>query len=273
MNDRILIFGKGFIGEKIYQALGCMVSEKQINSFRDIESQILRSKPKIIINCIGHIGKRNTDDCELDKDKTLFSNSYIPVLMAEAAIRNKIKLVHISSGCIYQSNYAKEGPITETKVPDFFDLYYSRSKIYAERALDALSKRYDILIPRIRISLDNRPHPRNILTKLIRYQKAINISNSITYIPDFIQALKHLIKINARGVYNVVNKGGLRYPRLLEIYQKYVPDFKYEVIGFRELKLVRTNLVLSTRKLEKTGFKVRDINKVLEECVKAYVKY
>jgi hypothetical protein len=89
--------------------------------------------------------------------------------------------------------------------------------------------------------------------------------------PDFINALSHLIKINAKGIYNVVNKNPLIYSELLEAYKKYVPDFKYEVIDFKKMNSVRTNLILSTEKLENTGFKVRDIHEVLEECVKGYI--
>jgi hypothetical protein len=121
--------------------------------------------------------------------------------------------------------------------------------------------------------LDNRPHPRNILTKLINYKKVIELANSVTYIPDFIKALKHLLKIDAKGIYNVVNKGGLIYSELLSVYKKYVPSFEYEVISHKKLNLVRTNLLLSTAKLTKTGFKVRPIKEVYEECVKEYLKY
>ncbi len=71
------------------------------------------------------------------------------------------------------------------------------------------------------------PHPRNILTKLIKYKTIIDIPNSITYIPDFIKALEHLLKINAKGIFNLTNKGGLRYPALMDVYKKFVPDFEY----------------------------------------------
>ncbi|MCX5704368.1 MAG: hypothetical protein NT066_07780, partial [Candidatus Omnitrophica bacterium] len=107
----------------------------------------------------------------------------------------------------------------------------------------------------------------------INYKKVIDIPNSITFIPDFIKALKHLIESNRKGLFNIVNKGGLRYPELLDVYKKYAPNFQYEVIDFEKLNLVRSNLILSTEKLEKTGFKVRDIHEVLEECVKNYLKY
>jgi len=81
-----------------------------------------------------------------------------------------------------------------------------------------------------------------------------------------------LIKINACGIYNIVNKGALRYPALMDMYHRYKPSFKYTVIDPGSLGLVRTNLLMSTAKLEKSGFKVRNINTVLEECLKEYLK-
>jgi nucleoside-diphosphate-sugar epimerase len=180
--------------------------------------------------------------------------------------------VHISSGCIFNYDYEKNKPIKESSQDYFFKLFYSRSKIYSERPLEALARDYNILIARIRIPLLNARHPKNVLDKLIRYKKVIDIANSVTYIPDFIRAIKHLIRIDARGAYNVVNKGGLRYPKLMGVYQKYVPSFKFKIVSVKSLGLERTNLILSVSKLEKTGFKVRNINSVLEECVKEYLK-
>jgi dTDP-4-dehydrorhamnose reductase len=272
MKNKILILGKGFIGEKIREELGGEISDKIILSFCDAQSEIEKYKPDVIINCIGITGARNVDDCELEIDTTLTANTFVPVMLAEVALRNNIKLVHISSGCIYHFDYNKQKPIPEEEKPDFFELFYSRSKIYSERALDALSKKYNILIARIRIPLDNKPHKKNILTKLINYGQVIDIPNSITYIPDFLKALKHLIKIDAKGIYNVVNKHGLRYPDLMDAYKKYVPGFEYKIIDPKKLGLVRTNLVLSVKKLEKTGFRVRPIQDVLEECIREYVK-
>ena len=272
MPKKILILGKGFIGERLQKEFNCRIDGSMINCFSDAEKLIRRYKPEIIINCIGITGKRNVDDCELEKDATLLANSFVPIILAEVALRHNIKLVHISSGCIFNFNYKKDKAIREDCQNYFFELFYSRSKIYAERALEDLVRDYNILITRIRIPLLNARHPKNVLDKLIKYEKVIDIPNSVTYIPDFIRAMKYLIRIDARGVYNVVNKGGLRYPKLMQIYQKYVPAFKFKKIALKKLGLVRTNLLLSTNKLEKSGFKVRNINSVLEECVKEYLK-
>jgi len=272
INKKVLILGKGFIGERLQKELNCQITGAFIKSYQDAQGIVKQYQPKVIINCIGMTGKNNVDDCELDIDGVLLGNSFIPVILAEVALRNNIKLVHISSGCIFNYDYKKNKPIREDSEDYFFKLFYSRSKIYAEKPLEVLARDYNILIARIRIPLLNAKHPKNVLDKLLKYKKVIDIPNSVTYIPDFVKAIKHLIKIDARGVYNLVNKGGLRYPDLMKIYQKYVPVFKLQTITLNKLGLVRTNLLLSTSKLEKSGFKVRNINSVLDECVKEYLK-
>ena len=272
MNKNILILGKGFIGQRLQKELDCRIDGAMINCFSDAQKLVKKYNPKIIVNCIGITGRHNVDDCELDKDATLLANSFVPIMLAEVALRNNIKLVHIASSCIFNFNYKTDPPLKEDCQDYFFKLFHSRSKIYSDRALEALAKEYNILIARIRIPLLDAKHPKNVLDKLLKYNQVIDIPNSVTYIPDFVKAIKHLIKIDARGVYNVVNKGGLRYPDLMKVYQKYVPAFKLQTITLNKLDLVRTNLLLSTSKLEKSGFKVRNINSVLEECVKEYLK-
>lgn len=275
MNSKILILGGGYIGQKLKVALKADLIAIRIKSYNDVEKIIKKHHPSVIVNCIGHTGKRNVDDCELVPDKTLSANTFVPILLAEAAFRHKIKLVHISSGCIFHYDYKKHNAIREERVPDYFDLFYSRTKIYTEYVLMQLAQRKDtnILITRIRVPLDSQPHPKNLLTKLIKYQKIIDAPNSVTYIPDYIEALKHLIKIDARGIYNTVAKNPLLYPDLMKAYKKLRPDFKYTVIPLKKLKLTRTSLVMSTNKLEKTGFKVRLIKDIIKECVNQYVKY
>lgn len=270
--SEILILGNGYIAQRIQKEWGCRIYDKKILCYQDLVDVMKTHKPHILINCVGYVGENNVDDCEKDIEKCLQANTFLPIWLGEIAFRNPVKVVHISSGCMFHYDYERQHPITEELPPDYYKLFYSRTKIYSESVLNPLSLRCNILIVRIRIPLDIYPHPRNILTKLIKYQKVIDIPNSITYIPDFIKALKHLLEIDARGVFNAVSKGGLRYPKLLDIYCKHVPDFKYAVMPLTDLKLDRTNLLLSVRKLEKTAFKVRKIDQILEECVGKYTR-
>lgn len=272
MNKKILVLGNGFLGGRLAEEAGLEISSRRINSLADAEDEIEARAPDILINCIGYTGERNVDDCEKNLEKTFSANVFVPLMLAEAASRRGVKLVHISSGCIYKYDYGCP-PIPESSPPDFFGLAYSRSKIYAEQALKRVSDEFDILILRIRIPLDDRPHPKNLLTKLLKYGRVIDVPNSVTYVPHFIKAVMHLLDINANGIFNVVNKGALRYPRLMDEYAKHVPDFGYETIGYADLELVRTNIILATEKLERSGLEVVNINGVLEKCVKNYLRY
>jgi len=269
---RILIFGNGYIGKRLAEGLNCNLSERRIYQTKDILEEVKKYKANIIINCIGYVGYDNVGDCETLQRKTLITNCTVPLMFAEAAVRTGVKVVHISSGCMYEYNYKKNKPIQESKKPDYFKLYYSRTKIYSEGALSTLIPDYNILITRIRIPLDDRPSRKNILDKLIKYKKVIDIPNSITYIPDFIEMVKHLIKVNARGIYNTVNKGKLYYKDLLDEYKCHKYDFDYKLIKLRQLKLNRTTMIMSTKKLENTGFKVRHIKDVITECVENYIE-
>jgi 3,5-epimerase/4-reductase len=255
-----LIFGEGFIGSRLQKAYQCNMSTERISNISDALAEVYKYDTRVIINCIGYTGLRNVDDCETEPMRTINSNVTVPIILAEAAFRAGIKFVHISSGCIYHYNYAKDSPITEEQEPNFFDLLYSRTKIYAEKAISPL----DPLIVRIRIPVDDRPHPRNIITKLLSFSRILDLPNSVTYIPDFIHTLRRLIKYNYTGIFNVVNEGGLRYPDILDMF-----GVRYEKITMKDFPTPRTNLLMSVDKLKRID-RVRNINDVLEECVNSY---
>jgi 3,5-epimerase/4-reductase len=261
---KILIIGNGWIGNRLKDHFKADILNERVTNLNNLDKAISERKPEVLINCIAH-----TDLNGRDKEATLFSNSFVPLLAAEVCIKYKIRLVHLSSGCLFTTT---NWPITEEYLPNFFDLPYTRSKIYSESALSSMAKEFGFLILRIRLPLDNKPHPRNILTKLIKYKKVIDEPNSITYIPDFMNAIDYLLKDYRTGVYNVVNDGVLRYPHLLEVYKQFKPDFKYEVIKIENLGVNRPSLILSNEKLcLESKWTARNINSVLEECVEDYI--
>lgn len=267
---KALIIGNGWIGEKVCSALDGRLVRTEIHGIKDLLAWIDVSGTDVLVNCVGHTGGPNVDYCENDIDRTLMANSVMPMMAAEAAIRTRVKLVHLSSGCIYDNH---GWPYREEDPPNFFDLYYSRSKIYSELALSAVEARYGFLILRLRVPLDNKPHPKNILTKLVGYQKVIDEPQSVTYLPDFLEAMKTLIRQDTHGVFNVVNNGVLRYPALMEAYKKHHPEFEYSLTTLGGLGIKRTNVILDTRNIDAClPAPMRNINKILDECASEYVK-
>ena len=69
MKYKVLVLGKGYMGEKIAKELDCGICVKRVLSLKDAQDIVDEHKPNVIINCIGHTGARNVDDCEIDKDK------------------------------------------------------------------------------------------------------------------------------------------------------------------------------------------------------------
>ena len=102
---RYLIFGNGYLGNRFANFLqDSTISCSRVNTIDDIFTQIEEHNPKIVINAIGKTGRPNIDWCEKHKDETFFSNVTIPSLMAEVCEETDTYMVHIGSGCVYETN-------------------------------------------------------------------------------------------------------------------------------------------------------------------------
>jgi len=268
--NRITVFGNGYIGSQIAKHLECDVVDTKIKSYKDMEKAFDGKKPDVIINAIGVTGTPNVDACEKDVDGTLLANSFVPIILAEYCHRNGIKFVHISSGCIFHHNYTKDEPIKDDDYPDYFDLFYSRTKIYSEMAIRQMCKENNWLILRIRIPLDTSNSKKNLMSKLLSFKTVIEIENSVTFIPDFLDAVEWLIEENHSGIYNVVH-GPLRYSELLKKYREKTGR-EFDMIPKSNLKTPRTNLVMSSEELENTGFIMLDKGAVISKAVNGHIE-
>lgn len=272
---KYLIFGNGFIGNRFGNFLqGSVIVDKRINTIGDIFLQIEKYNPEIIINCIGKTGKPNIDWCEGHKDETFFSNVTIPTMIAEVCKDTDIYMVHMGSGCIYETNRCSGMGFSENDKHNFKGSFYSRTKIFAE---NILSEYDNILQLRIRMPIDNIPSPRNLINKLIGYKQVINVPNSITYIPDFIAIAKKLMDIHETGIFNVTNTGAITHKEILEMYKNIV-DPSYEVPEFIPIEKLdtvarRSNCILYNTRLEGKGIKMRHVLDAVEVCMKDYAKY
>jgi dTDP-4-dehydrorhamnose reductase len=256
---KILLFGRhGYIGSKVQEYFKCGFGCARSN----FTQHIYDTKPDVVINATGYTGKTNVDDCEDNIALTVEANVGKPIAMAEASQKVGAKFIHISSGCIFEG-YNKEW--TEDDKPNFKDLIYTRTKIACDEYLQQMS---NTLILRIRLPLDHEPHRKNILTKVLKFKDVHATPNSVTYLPDFMGMIKHLIYIDAYGIFNCVQRGALTFKWLLEVYgsesQKLAP--------YSELKQKRSNIIMSTKKLESTGYGVMPIQHVLLECCANYKK-
>lgn len=266
---KIVVFGgSGFIGshlKTLYPDAVCPSGDIADPVF--VREVLDHEKPDVVINAAGKTGKPNVDWCEDHKEETLRANVTGPLVLLDETQKRGIYLVHIGSGCIYDGDGGRGG-FDEDDPPNFTGSFYSLTKAMSDQLLEP----FPVLQLRLRMPFDRAPSPRNLISKLIKYKKVLDAENSLTYIPDFFTVLEGLIKKRATGIYNVVNPGTMSPYRIMEMYTKTVdPSHTFERIAVKDLpgvvKAPRSNCVLSTKKLEAAGFKLRPVEEAVTEAL------
>lgn len=273
---KFLIFGNGYIGNKFLESLKgqAVIDPADIANIDQVQAAIEKYNPEVIINTAGKTGKPNVDWCEDHKPETLYSNVTGPLILAKATADKKIKLVHIGSGCIYQGGPEKEYSETDIANPKTIPSFYSRTKAWSEEMLSY----FPVLQVRLRMPVDDQPQPRNLLWKISHYEKVMDkVPNSISVIPDFIDATLKLIQKDKTGIYNLVNPGSITHGEILKMYKEIVdPKHSYEPITLEQLNKItkagRSNCILSAKKLEKEGIIMPEIHERMREILGEYKK-
>ena len=269
---KYLILGNGYLGNKFNRFLeDSILSQSRINSVEDVKKEIELHEPEFVINCIGKTGTPNVDWCEDHKIETLQGNVLVPTYIAIACKELGKKMVHLGSGCIYEGDNDGSG-FKEGDTPNFEGSYYSRTKLISEKILSD----FEVLIVRLRMPIDGHPGPRNLLTKLLKYNQIVNIPNSITIIDDLLNITKQLMDKNQTSIFNVVNKNPITHKELLKIYEEISnKKLDYELIDERTLdqitKAKRSNCVLSIEKLEQLKIDVPETKEAVKKCIIKYI--
>lgn len=275
MKEKILIFGrKGWLAKRFNEFFpNSEISDVDITDSKAVRIELRKSWPDVVINTAGRTGRPNIDWCEEHKKETATSNIVGPLILAEACREQSIYWVHLGSGCIFQGNGSNGEGFKENDEPDP-PSFYSWTKYWG----DSVSKNSPVLILRLRMPVDNRPHSRNLIDKLAGYGYVIDSQNSITIIPDLLEVAKQLIEKRRLGIYHVVNPGTISPAEIMELYKKEVNPKrkKFMVIsneqlhGFTLVKARRSNCTLNTDKLQREGIKLKPIKERITELLREY---
>lgn len=239
-------------------------------------------KNSTIINCAGYIGRPNVDACELNKADTIMGNVIFPTNLANFCTNNHSTLVQISSGCIY-NGYEKH--FSETDKPNFTfnnGSFYSGTKALCEKMILKHNPRSYIF--RLRIPFDEHQSPRNYLTKLLTYDRLIDVQNSLSHRGDFAKYCIDLLECEApHGIYNVTNKGSITTLEVVNLIKYHLKDsLKLKMPNKKfsffenydkfssEIKTPRSNCILDTSKLEDI-IKIRTVREALQDSLSQYI--
>lgn len=257
-----LIFGSktGWIGQKILkhvqeQGHTGIAAKSRLENRQDIEQEITDAKPDFIINAAGLTGRPNVDWCEDHKPSTIRANIIGALNLADIAYINHIHITNIGTGCIYEYDF--EHPIhsqkgfKENDLPNFNGSFYSETKIMLEKLLLCYP---NVLNLRLRMPISSDLHPRNFITKITKYQKVVNVPNSMSILDDLLPLIPIMAIRNLTGAYNFVNPGTISHNEILDLYKQYIDKkFTYTNFSIKEqnqvLKAKRSNNELDATKL------------------------
>jgi 3,5-epimerase/4-reductase len=276
---KILLTGaRGYLGTRFLQRYpNALTPALDIADQAAVRAALDTLKPDAVINCAGKTGVPNVDWCEDHKEETVRANVTGPLILLEECLKRGIHLTHISSGCIYTGTEAE--PFTEDDPPNFLGSFYSRTKAWTDQILKDFpaggpDQRGGVLVLRLRMPFDGTDSPRSLITKLRKYARVLDARNSITHIPDFLDAAQALIAKKKTGIYNVVNPGAISPYEVMEMYKRIVdPAHTFEKLRLEDLgevvKAGRSNCVLSVTKLKKEGIELPDVKTALKTSLTA----
>jgi len=279
--EKFLIFGgkTGWIGKKLVeiiqnQGYKAIAASSRLENRESILAEIEREKPDCIINAAGVTGRPNVDWCEDNKQETLRANILGALNLADCAYLRDIYTINIGTGCIYEYDrehkmYSGKG-FTEEDEPNFDGSFYSWSKIMLDKLLQCYP---NVLNLRLRMPISDDLHHRSLVTKITKYEKVINIPNSMSVLYDLLPLIPKMAERGLTGNYNFVNPGAISHNEILDLYTKYVdPSFTYKNFTVEEqdkiLKARRSNNELDASKLLKEFPNILSIKDSMEKVFK-----
>jgi dTDP-4-dehydrorhamnose reductase len=258
---KVLIYGStGWIGGQLVKMLKeknitIIESKVRLENYTNISSELDNIKPTHVLLAAGLTGTPNIDWCEDNKEYVTSVNVIGTSVLGDECRKRGIHLTYLGTGCIYEydENHTIENEIgfKEEDIPNFSKSFYSKTKIITENILKLMN---NVLILRIRMPLSDDLHPRNFITKIIKYSKVINIPNSMTVLNDLLPVVIDMLINKKIGIYNFTNPGLISHNEILTLYKKYIdPEFQWQNFDLNEFSTVtkagRSNNCLDSSKL------------------------
>mmetsp|Transcript_19511 Transcript_19511/g.28258 ORF Transcript_19511/g.28258 Transcript_19511/m.28258 type:complete len:313 (+) Transcript_19511:67-1005(+) len=280
---RVLIFGgkTGWIGGlmadlvKKEDGIECFLAESRIENRADVEAELDKVKPSHVLMSAGITGRPNIDWCEDHKPETIRTNVIGTLNVADLCNMKNIHCTIYATGCIfkYDDEHALGSGVgfTEESFPNFAESFYSETKGYMEQMLKCYPK---CMILRVRMPISDDLIHRNFVTKIVKYERVVNIPNSMTVLTEMLPASLAMAKAGLTGVYNFTNPGVISHNQVLDLYKKYIdPTYTYKNFTVEEqakvIKAGRSNNELDTTKLMRDmpeGVVINDIQTAVDLC-------
>ncbi|KAF3618559.1 trifunctional UDP-glucose 4,6-dehydratase/UDP-4-keto-6-deoxy-D-glucose 3,5-epimerase/UDP-4-keto-L-rhamnose-reductase RHM1 [Capsicum chacoense] len=262
--NKFLIYGRtGWIGGLLgklceKQGISYEYGRGRLEDRSLLLADIHAVKPTHVFNAAGVTGRPNVDWCESHKTETIRTNVAGTLNLADVCKEHGLLMMNFATGCIFEYDAAHpEGSgigFKEEDTPNFTGSFYSKTKAMVEELL----KEYpNVCTLRVRMPISSDlNNPRNFITKISRYNKVVNIPNSMTILDELLPISIEMAKRNLTGIWNFTNPGVVSHNEILEMYKKYInPEFKWSNFTLEEQAKVivapRSNNEMDASKLKK----------------------
>lgn len=277
-----LIFGRtGWIGGMLQELLTQQgktfyLAESRTYDRESVIAEIEKYKPTHILNAAGVTGRPNVDWCEDHKLETIRSNVLGTLTVSDIAATRGIHHLLYATGCIFEYDDAHPwgGPgFTEDNpadTPNFHGSFYSHTKALCE---DFLRNYPTTCTLRVRMPISDDLSPRSFVTKIVKYDKVVDVPNSMTVLHDLLPVSLIMSERGLTGVYNFCNPGAISHNEVLALYKKYIdPDYTWTNFTIEEqnliLKAKRSNNLLDHTKLVNAlpDVEILEIHEAMDRC-------
>ena len=242
----LLVGSKGWIGQQVRKHL-IELNPKNIvisidehfdsNASQKIRQLIQFHSPDRVFLCLGraylppHRVPRNftsggisgtIDDLEHPAALpiNLQDNLYLPIIFAEECRKLGIHMTYMGTGCIYEYDethtVSNQVGFTEKDEPNYDGSAYSVVKSYTDRMMRDIYGT-SCLTLRIRMPIVEDLHPRNFITKLLKYKTIVSRANSMTVLPELLPIAIKLAEKGTTGLLNLTNPGTMNHREILEL--------------------------------------------------------
>lgn len=284
----LILGGAGYVGQAFVRQMAqrgiefLSLSRQQIDYTQPLVlGRVVREiRPDFLINCAGYTGKPNVDACELHQTECLFGNTILPGWIEAACQSLHIPWGHVSSGCIYTGSKSQGAGFTEEDRPNFCFRtnncsFYSGCKALAEELLADAPNCY---LWRLRIPFNEVDSARNYLSKVQRYPRLLDATNSLSHLDEFVSAcLECWTKRVPFGIYNVTNSNSITTRQITDMVKQYFdPHRQFQFFQSEEefmrlaAKAPRSNCVLDNSKLLRTGIHMTDVAEAVERSFRSW---
>lgn len=245
-----------------------------VTGWSSILTHIKNYQPTLVLNCAAYVDPRGVDYNEQDREQTLQANLLLPTMLAHACEVTDTPLMHLSTACLYQGDNGGHG-WTEDDAPHLNVNtcgIYVASKIMAERVVRQWRKSW---ICRVRLPFDGIDHPRNLLTKLAKFQYVVSETQSLTHRGDAVSAMLDMWQNGVEfGTYHLTSPGAVNYLELCDKINlaRFNGKRKFcfmsqEVFDATQARTIKSRCVLNTTKLAKAGVKMRHSNEAIDDAL------